>query len=52
VRSMRSCLNRLTIVDLGHSADTSTPQSRVLVAVSPRVDSSLDQSSLSTQAWV
>ena len=52
---MRGCVAAWTafaIVDLGHPSDTSTPQSRVLVAVAPTVHSSLNQPSLSTQARV
>jgi hypothetical protein len=47
-----SRLNRLSIVNLGHSADTTTPQSRVLVAVTPTVHSSLDQPPLSTKTRI
>lgn len=42
----------LAIVELGHSSNTSATQSRILIAVSPAVHSSLDQSSLATEAWV
>ena len=45
-------LNRLAVVHLGHPTHSSTPQSRVLVAVPPAVDSSLDESTLTAQAWV
>lgn len=52
MRGMRSRLNRLPIVNLGHPSDSTTSQSRVLVAVAPTVHSSLDQSSLSTKTWI
>lgn len=37
---------------LRHSPDATTPQSRVLVAVSPTVDSTLNESALASQAGV
>jgi len=37
-----SILNSLSIVDLGHSSNSSTSQSWILIAVSPTVDGSLD----------
>lgn len=52
MRSMCSRLNRLSIIDLGHSSDTSAPQSRILVTVAPAIDCSLNETSLSTQARV
>lgn len=52
MRGMSSRLNRLPIVNLGHSSDSTTSQSRVLVAVAPTIHSSLDQSSFSTKTWI
>ncbi len=52
VRCMCCRLNRFAIIDLGHSSHTSTPQSGVLVAIAPTVNSSLNQTSLSTQTRV
>lgn len=49
---VRRVLNGLTVVDLGHSTHTSTSQSRILVAVSPAVNRSLDQSSLPAETGV
>lgn len=40
------------VVHLGHSPYTSTPQPRVLIAVAPAVDCSLNQASLASQAGV
>lgn len=45
-------LNCLPVVHLGHSPHSSTPQSRILVAVPPTVDCSLDQTSLTSQARI
>lgn len=36
----------LAIVDLGLAADSSTAQSRVLVAVAPAIDGALDEATL------
>ena len=47
-----TCLHLLAIVDFGHSPNPSTTQSRILVAISPAIHCSLDQSSLSAQAWI
>jgi hypothetical protein len=47
-----SCLNRLTIVDFGHSSNSPTSQSRVLVTISPTIHRSLNQSSLASQTGV
>jgi hypothetical protein len=44
--------NGLSIVNLGHSPDTSASQTRILVAVSPTVHRSLNQSSLAAKARV
>lgn len=52
MRRVSRRLNRLAIVDLGHSSDASTPQSRVLVAVAPTVNSSLNQTSLPTETRI
>jgi hypothetical protein len=52
MRGVRSRLNRLSIVNLGHSSDTTTSQSRVLVTVAPAVNRSLNQPSLSAEAGV
>jgi len=52
VRGVCCRLNGLAVVDLGHSSNASAPQSWVLVAVTPTVHSSLDQTSLSTQARI
>jgi hypothetical protein len=52
VRGVSCRLNRLSIVDFSHSSNASASQSRVLVAVSPAVDGSLNQTSLSTKAGV
>lgn len=51
VVAMRCCYC-LAVVHLGHPPYSSTPQSRVLVAVTPAVDGSLDQPTLATQARV
>lgn len=45
-------LSSLAIVDLGHPADASTAQPGILVAVSPTIYCSLNQSSLPTQARI
>lgn len=45
-------LHRLPVVDFGHPPDPPAPQSRVLVAVPPAVDGSLDESSLASQARI
>lgn len=45
-------LNRLSIGHLGHAANASTSQTRILVAVAPAVDCALDQASLSTKRRV
>lgn len=45
-------LDLLARVDLGHAADSATPQTRVLVAVAPAVDCALDQTSLAAKAGV
>lgn len=52
VRGMGSRLNRFAIADLRHSSDSSTSQSRILIAVAPAVNSSLNQSSLSAKTRV
>lgn len=48
----RCSLNLLAVVHLGHTANSSTSKARVLVAISPAVNSSLDQPSLAAQRWV
>lgn len=45
-------LNRLSIGHLGHAANASTSQTRILVAVAPAVDCALDQASLSAERRV
>ena len=52
MRIVRRSLNSLAIIDFGHSAHTSTPQSRILVAISPTVHSSLNQATLSAKTGV
>jgi hypothetical protein len=52
VRGVCSRLNCFAVVDLGHSSYTSAPQSWVLVAVAPTVNSSLNQTSLPTKARI
>jgi hypothetical protein len=52
VRGVCCRLNCFAVVDLGHSSYTSAPQSWVLVAVAPTVNSSLNQTSLSTKARI
>jgi len=52
VSRVSSRLNRLTIADFGHSPHSSTPQSRVLVAVSPTIDCTLNESSFSAQTRI
>lgn len=42
----------LSVVHLGHSAHASTPQTRVLVAVPPAIDGSLNQPALASQARI
>ena len=44
--------DRLSSVNLSHTADTSAAQSRVLIAVTPAVDSTLDQSTLAPQSRI
>lgn len=49
----RGCsLNLLAVVHLGHAANSSTSKARVLVAISPAVNSSLNQASLAAQRRV
>jgi hypothetical protein len=45
-------LNLLAVVHLGHAANSSTSKARVLVAVSPAVNRSLDQAPLAAQGRV
>lgn len=52
VRGLSSGLNGFAVIDLCHSAHTSTPQSRILVAVAPTVHSPLNQSSLAAKARI
>jgi len=52
VRSVSRRLNSFAIIDLGHSSHTSAPQSRVLVAVAPTVNGSLNETPLSTQTRI
>lgn len=52
VRVMPSALNCLAVIDFGHPPNTSAPQSRILVAVSPAVNGSLNQSSLAAKTGV
>ena len=52
VRCVSRRLNSFAIVDLGHSSNTSAPQSWVLVAVAPTVNSSLNETSLSAQTRI
>jgi len=55
-RAARAChmgmlgriLDGLPVVNLGHSPNTSATQSRILIAISPAVNGSLDQTSLSS----
>lgn len=42
----------LAIVDLGLAADSSTAQTRVLVAIAPAIDGALDESALTAQRGV
>lgn len=42
----------LAIIDLGLTADSSTTQTRVLVAVAPAIDCTLDESSLAAERGV
>jgi len=50
--AVRRVLDSLTVVNLRHSPDTSTPQSWILIAVSPTIHRSLNQSSLSTKTRI
>jgi len=52
VRIVCCCLNSFASVDLGHSSNPSASQSRILIAISPTVHSSLNQSSLSAQTGI
>lgn len=52
MRVMPSVLNCLTVIDFGHPPNTSAPQSRILIAVSPAVNGSLNQSSLAAKTGV
>lgn len=52
MRRMCSRLNSLSIVDLGHSSNATRPQSRILIAVSPTVNRTLNQSSLAAKTWI
>lgn len=52
MRIVCSSLDLLAGIDFGHSAHSSTPQPRVLIAVPPAVDRSLNQASLAAKAWV
>jgi hypothetical protein len=52
VRCVCCRLNRLAIVDLGHSSDTPAPQSWVLVTVAPTVNSPLNETSFPTQTRI
>ena len=52
VGGMRAGRHRLAVVHLGHAADASTPQPRVLVAVAPAVHGPLDQASLAPERRV
>lgn len=45
-------LNLFPVANLGHSSNSSTPQAGVLVAVPPAVYCTLDQTPLSSQAWI
>lgn len=46
------CRYRLAVVHLGHPPHATTPQSRILVAVAPAVDCSLNQSALAPKARI
>ena len=52
MRHMRLSGNRPSSVDLSHTADPSAAQSRVLVAVAPAIDRTLDQPTLSPQSGI
>jgi len=45
-------LDRFAVADLGHPPNSSAPQSRILVAIPPAVDRSLNQPSLAAKAGV
>lgn len=47
-----SVVDGLSIVHLGHAADSPGTQPRVLVAIPPAVDCSLNETPLSAQRWV
>ena len=47
-----TCRKALSRIHFGHSSDSPTPQSRVLIAVSPTVDRSLYKAPLASQTWV
>lgn len=51
VGAMIRC-NCLTVRDFRHPPDAATAQPRVLVAVAPAVDGSLDETALSPKAWI
>lgn len=46
------CLGGIPSVDLRHAADSPAPEARVLVAIPPAVDSTLDQPALLTQIGI
>lgn len=52
VRVMPSILDCFAVIDFCHSPNASASQSRVLVAVSPGVNGSLDQASLAAKTGV
>lgn len=52
LRHMRLGGNRLSSINLSHTANPSAAQSRVLIAVAPAIDSTLDQSTLSPQRGI
>lgn len=52
VRVMSGVLNSFAVADFGHSPNTSAPQSRILIAISPAVHGSLDQTSLTAKARI
>ena len=52
VRVMPSILDCFTVVDFGHPPNSSAPQSRILVTVSPTVNGSLNQASLAAETGI
>jgi hypothetical protein len=52
VRVMSGILNCFAVAHFCHPSNTSAPQSRVLIAVPPTVNGSLDQTSLAAKTGV